>query len=95
MIPGTVMFALFGAVGQGVYNLADARKTGADGGKQSSWLDSRWSPVKVLTDDEYEDILQEKLLRINAEIAVLDDSIEESKARIVTVPGTAVGRDGK
>ena len=37
---------------------------------------SRWSPVKILSDEEYENMLQEKLLRVEAEIAVLDEHIE-------------------
>lgn len=76
------MFTIFGAVGQTIYNVADARHTVANSesnfnpGKGKTWLDSKWSPVKVLTDDEYETMLQEKLLRVNAEIALVDESIE-------------------
>lgn len=32
--------------------------------------------MKVLTDQEYEDMLQEKLLRVNADIALIDERIE-------------------
>jgi hypothetical protein len=39
-------------------------------------MDSRWSPVRALSDKEYEGMLREKLLRVNAEIALVDEKIE-------------------
>lgn len=76
-----VVFATVGALGQKVYNLADSGKqaVNTDTHGRSSWLNSRWSPVKVLSDDEYEKLLQEKLLRVNAEISLLDESIQAVK----------------
>ena len=49
-------------------------------------LESKYSPVTFLSDKEYETILEEKLLRVEAEIAVVDDNIqdlrdEEARAR--------------
>lgn len=38
---------------------------------------SKWIPLKSLSDDEYRGILGEKLLSIEAEIALIDDKIEE------------------
>lgn len=75
------MFAIFGATGQMVYNMADARKFEQSQAPEKrdlkdSWLNSKWSPMKVLSDAEYETMLQEKLLRINAQIALVDESIE-------------------
>ncbi len=74
------MFALFGATGQVVYNMADARNSdfspSPERDLKDSWLNSKWSPMKVLSDTEYEAMLQEKLLRINAQIALVDESIE-------------------
>ncbi|RFU34929.1 hypothetical protein B7463_g1413, partial [Scytalidium lignicola] len=78
IIPGAIMFAVFGAIGQTTYNIIDARnlkRAAEDSTPKSSWLNSRWSPVKVLSDAEYERMLQEKLLRVNAEIALVDESI--------------------
>jgi len=40
-------------------------------------LGSKYSPLTFLSDKEYETILEEKLLRIEAEIAVVDDNIKE------------------
>jgi hypothetical protein len=74
------MFSLFGAAGQALYNRADARHSqsvGVPESKKGSWLNSKWSPVKVLSDDEYEHMLRERLLKINAQIALVDESIEE------------------
>lgn len=39
--------------------------------------DSKWIPLKTLSDDEYRGILSEKLLSIEAEIAIIDEKIEE------------------
>lgn len=75
------MFALFGAAGQALYNSADARasqlppQTG-ERDLKDSWLNSKWSPMKVLSDKEYESMLREKLLKVEAEIALVDESIE-------------------
>ncbi len=78
------MFAILGAGGQTIYNMAEARQN--TGGRSASrsdngkgWLDSKWSPVKVLSDSEYERMLQEKLLRVEAEIALVDESLDELK----------------
>jgi len=42
-------------------------------------LQSKYSPVKHLTHQEYKKVLQDKLLRVEAEIAVLDDDIAALK----------------
>lgn len=39
--------------------------------------DSKWIPLRSLSDEEYRGMLGEKLLSIEAEIALLDDKIEE------------------
>ena len=45
--------------------------------------DSKWIPLRHLSDDEYREILSEKLLSIEAEIALLDEKIEDlEKSRI-------------
>ncbi|KFZ10327.1 hypothetical protein V501_05233, partial [Pseudogymnoascus sp. VKM F-4519 (FW-2642)] len=83
VLPGSLIFATFGALGQAAYNYADARegrKVSDKGeGKEGGWLNSRWSPVKALSDEEYERILEERLLRLDAEIALVDESIEAVK----------------
>lgn len=48
-----------------------------DKGENDSWLRSKWSPLKKLTDDEYLDMMSEKMLRVEADIALIDDRIAE------------------
>lgn len=84
IIPGTIMFALFGSAGQALYDKADARnsaKPAVDPNeKKTSWLNSKWSPVSVLSDAEYEAILREKLLGVEAQIAIVDENLKALRA---------------
>lgn len=41
--------------------------------------DMKWSPIKKLSDDEYEAMLQEKLVGVEADIALIDEEIERVK----------------
>lgn len=55
--------------------------------------ESKWIPLKALSDDDFRDILKEKVLSIEVEIALLDDkirSLEEERASSVQK-----GRDGE
>jgi hypothetical protein len=94
VIPGTIMFTLFGWSGQKGYNYldkrnsteirerADLRATGDDKPKDNliqRLAKSKWSPMSVLTDEQYEEMLQEKLLKVEAEIAIIDERIEGVK----------------
>jgi hypothetical protein len=47
----------------------------AKSGPRKSILESKWSPLKPLPDDEYEKMLDEKILRLDAEIALVDEHI--------------------
>lgn len=96
IIPGMLVFGAAGAMGQKIWDsrqvsnqaavvTEDGQKGAAGGEKQvqapkASWMNAKWSPVKVLSDDEYENLLREKLLRVDADIAILDESIEAVKA---------------
>ncbi|KAI9765744.1 MAG: hypothetical protein M1840_007178 [Geoglossum simile] len=82
------MFSIFGLVGQTIYNFADARHSEMQQSgsktlqKKSMWenlLSSGWSPVKALSDREFERMLEEKLLRLDAEIALIDEDIAKLK----------------
>ncbi|RDW88515.1 hypothetical protein BP6252_00547 [Coleophoma cylindrospora] len=98
ILPGAIMFALCGAAGQTLYNRADARQSApeADGPQQKSlqdsWLNSKWSPMKVLTDNEYEAMLQEKLLRVNADIALIDEKIAVLRDQELAALGKPAGK---
>jgi hypothetical protein len=77
------MGSFFGFAGQGVYNILDRRNTAkvtAPTPKKSLWQQitaAKWSPITRLSDEEYTKMLSERLLRVEAEIAVLDDEIAE------------------
>ena len=43
-------------------------------------VQSWYSPVRKLTDAEHEQMLQDKLLRVEVEIALLDESIEKQRS---------------
>jgi hypothetical protein len=70
------MFSLFGAGGQVIANWRATRIANA-APKTSSGFWSKWSPIKPLSDRDYEHILEEKLLRVEADIALIDDRIKE------------------
>lgn len=93
MIPGTIIFAIFGCVGQWCYNWADERHSERVAvaaemeairpqGKQKEvglWervAEMKWSPMKTLSDEEYADILREKMLAVDAQIALVDEEVE-------------------
>ncbi|KAL2837852.1 hypothetical protein BJY01DRAFT_220523 [Aspergillus pseudoustus] len=81
IIPTAILFSLAGCIGQASYNAIDRWQLGQANTPSKPLLDriaeSKWIPLKSLSDDEYRHILNEKLLTIEAEIALLDDKIEE------------------
>ncbi|KAI1001752.1 hypothetical protein K3495_g6450 [Podosphaera aphanis] len=87
VIPGAIMFTLFGAIGQMLFNKFETRTIEPIPREQNntdSWLNSKWSPVKPLSDEEYEGLMNEKLLKIKTEIALVDEKIELVKKEIET-----------
>ncbi|KAJ5770319.1 uncharacterized protein N7511_002370 [Penicillium nucicola] len=81
LVPGTIIFSLLGFCGQSVFNRVDAWQM-ANANVPSKPLmqrmaESKWIPLRSLSDDEYRGMLGEKLLSIEAEIALLDDKIAE------------------
>ena len=85
------MFTIFGYIGQTVYGALDARHSeqvasdaqaeaeGKKNDRKSFWAKlagMKWSPVTVLSNEDYANILEEKLLRVDAEIALLDEEVE-------------------
>lgn len=69
------MWSLLGAGGQAVGGALSGRNFG------SKYLASNWSPVTPLTDRQYEKMLEEKLLKIDAEIAIINDNIQEVRSK--------------
>jgi hypothetical protein len=97
VVPGAIIFAIFGAAGQALYNRADARnslQSASPGDMKKPWWDSKWSPMRVLSDEEYEGMLREKMLKINAEIALVDESIEALREEDAKA-GTGKADDGQ
>ena len=70
------MFSLFGAGGQVIVNWRAARAA-SNPSTLGKGFWSRWSPLTRLSDQDYEKILEERLLRVEADIAIVDDHIKE------------------
>lgn len=94
IVPGTIMFTLFGYLGQTIYTTLDARHSeqaasdaqalaeGRETDGKRFWervAEMKWSPLKVLSDEDYGNMLKEKLLRVEAEIALVDEEVERLK----------------
>ncbi|KAI7264295.1 hypothetical protein KC345_g8870 [Hortaea werneckii] len=87
VIPATLMWGLSGLVGQATYNAMYAKPAVVvEGPKETFWermAKKSWTPIKYVTNDEYAEMLREKMLKIDVEIAVLDDKIAELKKQQV------------
>ncbi|KIW94183.1 uncharacterized protein Z519_05499 [Cladophialophora bantiana CBS 173.52] len=75
LVTGSIMFGVIAALSQAGLNATQ-------GSPSITQLSSRlrnglaaYTPMKSLSDKEYEDLLLDKLLRVEAEIGVLDDKI--------------------
>ncbi|KPM35706.1 hypothetical protein AK830_g10857 [Neonectria ditissima] len=76
IIPAMVFWTAVGAGGQMFANRMATREPKVKD-ENDSWFRSKWSPLKKLTDDEYIDLMSEKILRVEADIALVDDRIAE------------------
>ncbi|KAM3083643.1 hypothetical protein ACMFMF_001012 [Clarireedia jacksonii] len=102
VLSGFFVFGAIGYLGQWMYDAVDGRKmenvnsggTAEGGSERETWMRSKWVPWKALTDEEYEALLKEKLLRVDAEIALLDESLERLKRQQKSVPN-GDGASGK
>lgn len=94
MVPGLVVFSLLGYGGQSAFNRLDTwqmeRAQNPSKPLAQRMAESKWIPLRHLSDEEYRGILSEKLLSIEAEIALLDEKIEElEKTRPATSTNTS------
>ncbi|CAD6443976.1 0ddfb5fb-ad17-4faf-b27b-9d6a588b07a4 [Sclerotinia trifoliorum] len=94
VLPGFVVFASAGYVGQRIYDALDEKKMeemrfeeSGKKGNGETWINSRWVPWKKLTDDEYEGMLKERLLKVDAEIAILDDKLQVLREQQINEAG--------
>merc|ERR1711881_816551 len=87
---GGLSAALVGLLGQKGYSIMDRKHSDSlavaavpDVEKQEPFwrkaMQSKYSPVKHLSHEEYKKVLEDKLLRVDAEIAVIDDDIAAVK----------------
>ncbi|KAI1818808.1 hypothetical protein GGS20DRAFT_526954 [Poronia punctata] len=76
ILPGVLFFGALGAGSSYVSQLSQS----SPAKEKTSWLDSKWSPMQRLSDKEYMDKLEEKILRLDAEIAIIDENIASLKA---------------
>ncbi|KAK8232201.1 hypothetical protein IWZ00DRAFT_310527 [Phyllosticta capitalensis] len=86
IIPGIIMFSVFGYAGQAFANRwqgkQDANEVTDGDSPKTFWqrlASSKFSPVTIMSDAEYEDLLRDKRLRIETEIALIDDHIAHLK----------------
>ncbi|KAJ5227349.1 uncharacterized protein N7469_007355 [Penicillium citrinum] len=93
LVPGLVIFTLLGYGGQSVFNRVDAWQMGRAQTPSKPLMqrmaESKWIPLRHLSDEEYRNMLNEKLLSVEAEIALLDEKIEQlESSRPVSDPAT-------
>jgi hypothetical protein len=78
------MFGLFGYIGQYSYEKLDAshaaKANGPEGeGLIQSWATaigtSKWSPIKKIDNQQYELLMRDKLLHVDAELAVIEEDL--------------------
>lgn len=81
VLPATIMWSIFGGLGQiGVNRLTSPREQHAE----NFWVrmaKKEWSPITVMTDEEYLKVLEERMLKIDAEISIFDDRIADLKTQ--------------
>lgn len=71
IIPGVLFFSTLG----GSTTYLSQKFQGREVKERTSILASKWSPLRKLTDQEYEKLLEEKILKLDAEIAIINDNI--------------------
>ncbi|KAK4195576.1 hypothetical protein QBC40DRAFT_269179 [Triangularia verruculosa] len=79
IIPGAIVCSLLGVGGQAFANRREAKRKEAekDPSKNKGFWHSSWSPITALSDQDYITMLEEKLLRVEADIALIDDRIKQ------------------
>ena len=93
-IPGILLFSGLGYGGQKTFNVLDDWHTRnhitnsldpnrGELPKKQGYLDRlasmKWSPVEKMSDREYAEYLEEKVVGLEAELALLDDGIKAIK----------------
>ncbi|KAL5615070.1 hypothetical protein BROUX41_005130 [Berkeleyomyces rouxiae] len=90
ILPGALVFTLGGVLGQLGLNRYFRRreeqlKQQPEGPQEpltERILGSKWSPFSRISDDQYVNIMEEKILRAEADISLIDDRIAELRQKI-------------
>ncbi|KKF96538.1 hypothetical protein CFO_g1119 [Ceratocystis platani] len=87
ILPGAFVFTLGGILGQLGLNkyLRHQAQQPAPGPQEpltERILSSKWSPFSRLSDEKYIEIMEEKILRAEADIALIDDRISDLRLKI-------------
>lgn len=79
------MFSIFGYIGQRIYNSLDDQPNSSIEantassqpmqGFLASLADKKYSPVRIMPDAEYEALLRQKMLHVDAAIALVEEQI--------------------
>jgi|ERR1700728_313708 hypothetical protein len=83
ILPGAAMIGLIGLAGQTGYNLFSETQRSESNPRRSvmqQLTESKWAPLKALSDQQYEEMLQQKLLKIDVELSMIDEKIATLKA---------------
>jgi len=83
ILPGAAMIGLMGLAGQSGYNLFSEAQRSESSPRRSIMqrlTESEWAPLKALSDQQYEEMLQQKLLKIDVELSMIDEKIATLKA---------------
>jgi hypothetical protein len=88
IIPGMIFWSLAGAGGQVVANQVAAYKIRHQNDAPSEgFLGSKWSPMTKMSDQEYIDRMENKLLGFEADIALIDERIAALRTKDPKQPG--------
>lgn len=97
------MWGLSGYVGQLTYNSFYAKPAFVvEGPRETFWqrmAKKSWTPFKLISNEEYADMLREKVLKLDVEVAVLEDKIAAMRKQMAEEESMAAkeshaGRDG-
>ena len=84
VLPGVLVWGALGLAGQFGVDVLSPRLEASEDTVSRSLVDritsSKWSPMTRLSDEEYEGILKERLLRVEADIALVDEDIMKLEA---------------
>jgi hypothetical protein len=75
------VYGLAAGGGQVAVNLIAGQRRVDEEQRGRSWFSSPWSPLQKLSDEEYVSMMQEKILRVDADIALIDDRIAKLREK--------------